>query len=428
MSNRNKALSLKAVVAQRATAALTGYINWRKWSPARQIDYVFSGVSEAELHASIGANTVLAQLHKSCVANRKGTYQTQARHFLLALAAKRTDLLQRPETIQAVGMLAEHYRHRVRELADWKPKSKNVYAQLKSLVRHLFDQYGDVPAWVINAWDTKHLQRFGVSVPELTLHLGRGKALRHFPGLPVPLTKRLEHEMRQAPAGCTFVEALRYAQLAIRDALAWFGPVLGSRMGREIEPRDDAFWLKVVDFFAAAGMVDAQHFAPVCDWIRQKRSVGIGREPAQPGFSLKGRTMASILAQTEQWHRGLARLRHYGPNISLTTTWVGLPIADFVGGDEGRVRITQLTSYWQLLEEGHAHQHCVASYVQSCLKGRCGIFALTLDGERQLTLEVTRDRILAQARGKYNRSMTADERHWVSHWLGEARLVQSKYV
>lgn len=428
MSNRNKTLSPEVVDAQRAAAALAARVNWRKWSPVRQIDYVFSGVSAAELHALIGPHTVLALLHKSCVKNRKAVHRAQAQRFLVALAAKRTELLQRVETIHAVGMLAEYYGSRIRALADWKPKSKNVYVQLKSLVRHLFDQYGDVPAWVIDAWETKDLQPFGVSVPKLTLHLGSGKALRHFPGLPVPLTKRLEHEMRQAPAGCTFVEALRYAQLATRDALAWFGPVLGSRMGREIEPRDDAFWLGVVDFFAAAGMVDAHHFAPVCDWIHQKRSVGMGGEPAQPGFSLKGRTMASVLAQTEQWHRGLARLRHHGPNISLATTWAGLPVADFVGGDEGRVRITQLTSYWQLVEEGHALQHCVASYVQSCLKGRCGIFSLTFDGVRQLTLEVTRDHILVQARGKRNRPMAADERHWVGRWLSEASLVQSKYV
>jgi len=427
MSNRNKALSPKAVVAQLAATALTKHVNWRKWSPVRQIDYVFSGVSATEVYASIGANTVLAQLHKACVVNRKKIYQIQARHFLLALAAKRTELLERMETIHAVGMLIEHYRHRVRELDDWTPKSKNVYTQLKSLVRHLFDQYGDVPTWVIDAWDTKHLKSFGVSIPDLTVHLGSGKALRHFVGLPVPLTKRLEHEMRQAPAGCTFVEALRYAQLATRDALEWFGPVLGSRMGREIEPHDDAFWLGVVDFFATSRMVDAHHFAPVCDWIHEKRSVGIGQEPAQPGFSLKGRTMASVLAQTEQWHRGLARLRHYGPNISLTTVWPSLSVPDFVSGDE-RVRITQLTCYRQLVEEGHAHQHCVASYVQSCIKGRCGIFSLTIDGMRRLTLEVTQDRTLVQARGKFNRSMAADERHWVSRWITEACLTLSKYA
>lgn len=428
MANRNKVLSPEAVCAQRAAAALAGHVNWRKWSPVRQVEYLFSGVPASEVYALVGPQSAPALLYAACVANRNAADRAQAQRFLLALAAKRTELLARPETAPAVAALARHYRYRVRELAAWQPKSKNVYAQLESLVRHLFDQYGDVPAWVVDGWHAAALASGGVSIPELTVHLGRGQALRRFGGLPVPLTKRLEHEMRQAPAGCTFVEALRYAQLAARDALAWFGPVLGSRLGCEIEPAHDAFWLSVVDFFAAAGMVDEQHFAPVCDWIYQKRHVGINGEPAQPGFSLKGRTMASIVAQTEQWHRRLARLRPYGSSVSLTTTWPGLPVPDFVGGDDGRVRIRQLTGYWQLAEEGADLKHCVASYVHSCQRGRCGIFSLTMDGRRRLTLEVTQDRTVVQARGKYNRRMADDERHWVSRWLGEARLVLSKHA
>lgn len=430
MSNRNKPLSAQAATAQLAVAVLAQHANWRKWAPARQIDFLFAARSAQEVVAQVGSGSVLGHLYTACVANRSVAELKHSRAFLLALAAKRTPLLERPDMAGAVGLLCTHYRYRLRELADWQPKRKNPHSQLDSLIHHLFDQYGDVPAWVIGAWSTAEAHRPNrVNLPELTIHLGRGQSLRTFPGLPVPLTKRLAHEMMQAPAACTFQEAYLYAQLAVRDALDWFGVVLESRLGREPLDRDEAFWLGVLDFFRAAPMVDPWQFGPVCDWMHYRRTVGSPTEPAQPGFSLRGRNMASVLAQTAQWHRGLAHLRRYtGAEMPLTTYWAGLPVPDFSGGDEGRVRITQLRSFALLVAEGQALHHCVASYIQSCLKGRCGIFSLTIDGVRALTLEVNQDRIVVQARGKQNRPMAADERFWVNRWLGEARLVLSKYV
>jgi hypothetical protein len=122
--------------------------------------------------------------------------------------------------------------------------------------------------------------------------------------------------------------------------------VLDSRLSRYLG-RDDEFWLQVVDFFAAASMVDPYQLGPVCDWIHQKRAVGINDEPAQPGFSLKGRSMSSVLTQTAQWHRQLAQAPYRVPEASLTldTTWVPLPVSDFSGGSKCPVCITQLRTY-----------------------------------------------------------------------------------
>lgn len=429
MANRNKPLSAQALSAERAVAALARHLNWQKWAPAQQIEYLFAPNAASKLAGGVGPHSALAQLHLHCVASRTVAERAHARAFLLAVAGRRTELLRRPDLAPALGTIGVNYHHRLRELADWTPKTKNAHAQLESLVRHLFDQYGDVPAWAIGAWTATRTANLGLNLMELTRHLGRGRSLRSFAGWPVPLTKRLEHEMRQAPAACTVLEALRYAQLAARGALDWFGVVLESRLGRGAVGPDDEFWLGVVDFFRAAPLVDPRQFSPVCDWIHQKRSLGIGPEPSQPGFSLKGRTMASVLVQTAAWHRRLAQLRqHAGNTLPLNTAWAGLPVPDYAGGEENRVRITQLTTFGQLVEEGRTLQHCVASYVESCRRGRCGIFALTLDGRPAITLEVTPDRVVVQARGRHNRGMAADERHWVNRWLSEARLVLSKYV
>lgn len=425
MANRNKPLSAAAYRWQEAGVALSRHIDWRNWPQSKQVEYLFSFGSPHALYEALGVDSALTQLYAACVVDQPYAERGNTHAALRALAAKRTGLLHRPELAPNVAALTARYAKRVREVADWKPKSSNAFRQLASLVRHLFDRYGNAPDWLIESWTRPTLTQDGVNLADLTLHLGQGNSLRSYPRLPVPISKRLEQGLREAPAGCTFREALRYAQLAARDALAWWGPVMESRLGRAALTHD-AFWLSVVDFFAAAPMVDPRHFGPVCDWIQQKRSVGIGAEPAQPGFTLKGRSMASVLAQTEQWHNGQARARRQSGGASVSgISWTGLPVADFLAGP---VRIEQLTRSEQLQDEGNAQRNCVATYLQSCRQGHCGIFSLTVDGTRGLTIEVTTNRTVVQVRGKYNRYMTTQEHTWIIQWLSQARLVLSKHV
>lgn len=402
MANRNKPLSAQSRTALRAAAALAQHLPWQKWPPARRVAFIFSPNAAQVIGAQAEPHSALAQLHRHCVATRTSNEQGRIRHFLTQLLNCRTRLLDRPEQAPALAHLGLHYAHRVRELASWQPRSKNAFYQLDSLVRHLFDQFGDVPGWVLNGWGRAPAQPAGVDLTLLLLHLGRGQALRSFAGLPVPLTKRLEHGLRQAPAGCTLQEAYHYAQLAARDATEWLGVVLDSRLGREPIGPDDALWLAVLDLFRA--------------------------EPAQPNFSLRGRSLASLLAHTARWHwLGPARRNPRFQQL-LAAVWPGLPVPDFAGGAGEWVRIRQLRSYPELLDEGRHMHHCVASYVRQCQRGRRGIYSLTFNGGRMLTLEVTPDYQLVQARGKYNRRPTPTERHWLAHWLREERLTAAEYV
>ncbi|MCC2546571.1 PcfJ domain-containing protein [Hymenobacter sp. BT175] len=426
MSNRKKRFSQQSWETRQALAALARHADFYKQTAGQQIDLLFSCATMQELHRRIDPDSPLALRYQHWVMSVPVDNRPLAREALLALATRRTELLERPETLTAVGVLARLYGHRQAELTDWKPKSRNTFRQLVSLVRHLYDGYGDVPAWVLEAWVSGELISAGVDLAQLTIHLGQGQSLHSFPGLPVPLTRRLEHEMRQAPAGSSFVEALRYAQLSVRGALPWLRPVMQTAWGREIGP-DDSFWLGVVDFFAATPMVDPRQFGPVCDWIHQKRTVGIGTEPPQPGFSLKGRSMESLLAQTERWHRGLAHNRRHGGEL-LSTSWTGLPVSNFVSGADQRVLITQLLTYEELVLEGRTLRHCVASYLNSCQKGRCGIFTVLIDGVRTLTLEVLPNRSIVQVRGRFNRDMTSTEQLWLTRWADQAQLSLSDYA
>ena len=231
--------------------------------------------------------------------------------------------------------------------------------------------------------------------------------------------------MRQAPWPYTFVQALRYAQLAQRNALALLEPVLATPLGCEIGP-DDAFWLEVAVLLSRAPLADPWQFGPVCEWIQVRRTVGTDGEPPQPGFSLKGRSVAGLLAQAAQWHRRTRRARRYwGYRLDLGTHWAGLSISNFTSAEDSTVQIVQLLSYAELVEEGSVQKHCVSSYVYSCLRGRCGIFSLRRHGARLLTLEVRANRQIVQIRGRANRRVTDSERTWLGQWAASAGLTLS---
>ncbi|TGE28160.1 PcfJ domain-containing protein [Hymenobacter metallicola] len=431
MSNRHKPVPYSLWEAQQARIVLAASkrLNWRRWTLPEQVEHLLSLYGPLPLiEARLGEQSALTAFYRHCLHEKQGPWRDQCAGLLRGLAQKRTELLWRPELAPALAAVAKCMPHRCRQLADWHPRSRNPFRQLESLVRHLFDQYGDVPAWLINSWTAGRLHD-GLDVAALTVHLGRGEALRTFPGLPVPLSRKTEHYLRLAPAGYTFLHALRYAQLAARDQLGWLGPVLDSRLGRCLG-RDDEFWLRVVDFFAAAPMVDPYQLGPVCDWIHQKRTVGLGDEQAQPGFSLKGRSMHSLLAHTAQWHQHLSQAarRPPEPSLTLSTSWEPLPVPDFAGGGKFPVRITQLRTYGELLTEGRSLRHCVASYLDACRRGRSGIFSLTLNGTRTVTLEVQANRTVVQARGLFNRRPNDEEALWVQRWAAHNRLLVPRHL
>ena len=161
MSNRNKPLSDYEARTQQAVAVLSQHVNWRKWPPVWQVEFIFTTEFLTVFYDQLSPDSLLVQLYEQCVAGRSIAERAHSRVFLVALAARRTALLERPDMAVALGILCTHYRYRLRELADWNTSRKNVHFQLESLVRHLFDQYGDVLAWVIGAWTATRTANLG---------------------------------------------------------------------------------------------------------------------------------------------------------------------------------------------------------------------------------------------------------------------------
>lgn len=340
---------------------------------------------------------------------------------------RRSKLISNPRYVQAVVALVFHHASWIRPVNHWRPQKHNASRQFGSLVRHLLADY-DVPEFMDGVWFSakrSHQKWF--------IHIGTGHNIRTAEGLPIELTRKMAHLYLQAPATCSVLTAFRWAQVQslggdkkLTDEIA--GTILARRF------KDNDFWLSVLRFFVNNPMLDRVHVHPIIDYIWNEKYVDLhdydadGRMrnngPAQPNFTMRGRTSASLLAQVDAWHRRLGM----GIQSVGTSHWRRWTIADFrfvegnrSSGTECIWQIRELLSSKELVAEGRKQKHCVASYVASCSTGVSAIYTMDFcdnDGERKLlTIEVHRkSRVVCQVRGKRNRLPTKTEASIVRRW------------
>ena len=138
---------------------------------------------------------------------------------------------------------------------------------------------------------------------------------------------------------------------------------------------------------------------------------------------MKGRTVASVLRQVEEWHKELGREEN-----QPTITWRHSPLKEFqfIEGNEilGNMKawtITEILTSRMLFLEGQAMRHCVASYKEDCVRRQVSIWSMQVETQRgqqrALTIEVNMPkRTICQVRGKCNRLPGANERAIVERW------------
>jgi hypothetical protein len=159
-------------------------------------------------------------------------------------------------------------------------------------------------------------------------------------------------------------------------------------------------------------------------------------------FSLSGRTIVSVAALVNEWHRELqrrreplnARMRPRDGNGSEKPVnadrWPGLGIVNVQYPQDGVAWIvSELRTAQALVNEGRKMRNCAASYAYRCALGECSIFNVSRWHEaNQLadsiaTLEVNmKDRTLVQAKGKYNSRVTGAMMNVITRWAQANRI------
>ena len=317
----------------------------------------------------------------------------------------------------------------LRPVETWNPVKQNPWPQFNALAQHLLARY-PVPAFMTSAWFDLPP---GEKLPQhyWYKHLGRGENIRTAK-LPLRLTKAMANQFTQAPHHLSAVQAVRWAQVrGLGGSKTLARAIVNTRLGKVLENED--FWESVLHFFINHPSLDLAQIGPVVDFLQHQRfewkegvspSGVFGRlPPPRPDYSMKGRTVASILRQVEEWHKELGR-----EGNQPTITWRHSPIKDFrlVEGEKalGNMRmwtITELLTNRALFVEGREMQHCVATYTDLCVSRQASIWSMQMVSRRGQRRVVTIDvdlptKEIFQVRGKCNRMPSASERAIVERW------------
>ncbi len=357
---------------------------------------------------------------------------------ILKFLRGKSKLLASAKYLDGIVALTHDPRSWLRPVETWRPRTHNPDRQFSSLARHLFAQF-DVPAFMDRAW-----LRGSALQQEWFKHIGQGGNIRTAPDLPVPLTKKMAHHFLGAPVHYSFEEAFLWGQVC---ALGGDGRLVEALRETRLTPdfHDNEFRLSVLRFLVANPMLDPVHLVPLIDYIWHEKyedrvvfvDRGVAQEagPAQPNFSMRGRTVVSLLRQVETWHRQLGRELKTGG-----AAWKHSPLRDwqFVEGTkEARNmqiwRIRELLSAQELIAEGRQQHHCVATYAQSCAAGRCSIWTMDVETEsgreKCVTIEVGHaDKVIRQVRGKRNRFPTEKEKEILLRWATQEGLEMASYL
>lgn len=338
--------------------------------------------------------------------------------------------------IDALVQLNGHRDRWVRTLDSWRVSSHNRRRQFSSLARHLFARY-PVPAFMDSVWF--RTDRGSNRMRENFIHIGDGQNIRKA-DMPVPFTRRMAHHFLQAPDHYSLENAVRWAQVhSLGGDARLVEAVLGTRLGNALD--NDEFWVSVIRFLIDNPLLDRSHVGPIVDFLHAQKfrseevpvrpGVVEPRPPPQPNLFMRGRTAQTLLDQVERWHRHLGRAEAVSGGRFAPSGIAGFELGTGANGAKTWV-IRELLSTAELVAEGRAMQHCVASYAHACTKGHCSIWTMELHTrsgvEKRQTIEVTRQRTIVQSRGKANRLPTARELNVMRCWADTNHLTLSTFV
>lgn len=331
--------------------------------------------------------------------------------------------------IEALVHLARFRGSHIRSTADWMGTPASWRPAISSLAHHLTCSY-QVPTFMASVWHAGDAA--GDKKRTWVIAHSRGASFRSL-DLPLAMTRKMERIFLASQDHLSLEPALRRAELlALGVPLDFVKAILSTRLATDL--LNGEFWRTVWMFIMSrAGEINPTQIGPMVDYIQAVRHDQIRIEtqegiteiaPPQPAFSIKGRTMPSMLRLIEEWHRSL------GVAFSAATfSWARSPFKPWLmeeaRRDEAdmpkRWHMVELTNSAQLREEGATLRHCVGSYAHLCYRGNSSIWSLRMwQGEKirpVLTIEIDpRKRVVIQARGKVNRSASGKPRRLLHEW------------
>lgn len=336
--------------------------------------------------------------------------------------------------VEALVHLARFGAAHLRPASTWPGTAASWRCAVSALAHHLVARF-PVPFFLSAAWHTDGDEHADTLRGWFIAHAA-GKRFRSLP-LPIPMTRRMEQIFLASPDHLPIEHALRRAELlALGASLPIVEAVQATRV--ENDWTNGSFWHTVWTFLVRnAGEIDPTQIGPMIDFIeavRHHRRVAEGPSgivdlgPPNREFSMKGRTVSSMLRLVRDWHRSLGThdIGMSWPQSSSQPMTITEPSEDAAMPPKVW-HLTELTTSAQLVAEGTALHHCVASYARQCARGASRIWSLRFwRGERLsrvLTIEVHPHlRAIVQAHGRANREASGKPLEILRDWATRERL------
>jgi PcfJ-like protein len=331
--------------------------------------------------------------------------------------------------IDALVNLSRFRGAHIRPAIHWAGTSSSWRPAVSSLAHHLICDYR-VPAFLAASWhatDAAADKKRGWFVAH-----SRGASFRSL-DLPIVMTRKMEHIFLASQDHLPIEHAIRRAELlALGASVEFLKAIMSTRLASDL--RQSEFWRTVWIFLIAnAGDVDPMQIGPMIDYIeavRHDRTQDGMMEfgSPQPAFSMKGRTVQSMLRMMREWHRSLGA-------GSASLSWVRSPFEQLLFEEPSRDG-SEMPRRWQMMElinsaqlrrEGAALHHCVVSYADRCYRGFSSIWSLRFWQAEKihhvLTVEVDpKRRAVIQARGWANRAASGRPLRLLQDWATRERL------
>lgn len=341
-------------------------------------------------------------------------------------------LIQKPE--YAVWLMIIYDRVApCRPTNTWRPpKSSRPERIMESYLLHRFVRYQC--SWPLMRTFLNENESFYLNYHfSHFAHMASGGSFRKMPGFEGWFTAKMGHYLLHAPKTLTWEDAIARAYLC--------GLGLSKSVQKILHICKDEHYFIICDKqqplwrfllrYPDISDKDVSRIITFCmhqtkgnhTVINEAQGISIRVEALYPGFNIQGATPASVLRKVDAWEAHLKAIIHKPYTAEL-------PVAEGVKGIEyflpGKVQmplvIRQITRPLDLIREGRAMRHCVASYLDGCIKGKWSIWVVRMGESRLATIELRPDKKIYQVKGRFNETPAEPVFQAVKAWCRQESL------
>jgi hypothetical protein len=302
----------------------------------------------------------------------------------------------------------------VRSLETWVIPPKMDYATLlRSFINHVLVKY-PVPEFFYQVWNggsQLHKQWFA--------HLGSGKNFRTAPSIPQGLNNRITHHFLLAPRWMTLAQALTYGRVkgmggTEKLAKAFARSPLGDHLDMDLR------YGNLIQLYIQDSELTIPMIKPTLAFFTKKYIVEQADDFPWDARVFLGRMKEA--KDREIFEKNFLDLKKTEFKTHITRR----PVTEIVI-EKQIFQFSQIKNAFTLLDEGKLMRHCVGGYINACKRGDCSIWSVNLRHEghnlnKRFTIEVRKNKAIAQVRGLYNRAATEQETKAVYAWAAMYKL------